>query len=519
MRFAARGLWVCLLFALVACSTWLRPLSNATDETAGSADADTQAALVLPPPDRRVARPWLVALVSVGGLTSAAWEEGGARAPAMPFLAKLAAMGASAARMEPVAPASHSPAHASLVTGRTPALHRIVSERVLSDGGVGTAGYVQAAGLEGPTLWSAAAAADRRVAALGWPTTLGASIASLIPDVGITPRGTPWLAALADKATPGLLELARSAGGDAPPTTTPGAARDRVLTDVACGLVSAPAPPNFLLLHLAQARLPVARDGPDARSVREAFAAADANLERLLTCLSTIGRLEGASVVVVGDHGSLPVHTALAPNALLEAAGLLSKAPETRDLSGWRAIARSNGGSAFVYARTADDAVSARRALFREAEAGGLFRVVSAEELLGVGADPEAWFGLEARPGYYFVDDVGVSFSTVSALRGTGGYLPRRLQSGHPERGRAEMAPGFVAWGRGVRAGVSIPWMRQVDVAPTVARLLGVELPEAEGRPVVGILNVPVTPELARRPSFKGGRQEDGRWRSNPAGQ
>jgi hypothetical protein len=508
-----------MLFTLVACSTWLRPAPKAPEETAGSREADAEAALVLPPPDRRVARPWLVALVSVGGLTSAAWEGRGATAPAMPFLAKLAALGASAARVEPVAPASHSPAHASLLTGRTPALHRIVSERVLSDRGVGVEGYARAALLEGPTLWSVGAEEDRRVAALGWPTTLGASIASLIPDIGITPSGLPWLAALADQATPGLLDLARAAGGDAPPTAIPGAERDRVLTDVACGLVASPAPPNLLLLHLAQARLSVARDGPDAGSVRESLAAADANLERLLTCLSTIGRLEGASVVVVGDHGSLPVHTALAPNALLEAEGLLAKAPETRDLRGWRAIARSNGGSAFVYARTADDAVRARRALLGEAEAGGLFRVVSAKELLGAGADPEAWFGLEARPGYYFVDDVGVSFAAPSALRGSGGYFPGPSEGGRSEGGRSEMASGFVAWGRGVRAGVSIPWMRQIDVAPTVARLLGVELQEAEGRPVVGILNVPVTSELARRPPFQGGREEDSRWRLNPAGQ
>ncbi len=500
MRIPARGLWVCALLALAACSTWLRPTGGESDAAGPSASADAEAALVLPPPDRRVARPWLVALVSVGGLTSTAWEGEVGTAPAMPFLAQLVELGASAARVEPVAPASHSPAHASLVTGRTPALHRIASERMLSDRGVSAAGYARAELLEGPTLWSAEAEADRRVAALGWPTTLGASIASLVPDIGIAPRGLPWLAALADKATPGLLEVVRSAGGDALETSVPGAARDRVLTDVACGLVASSAPPNLLLLHLGQTRLPVARDGPDAPTVRDALAVADADLERLLTCLSRTGRLGAASVVVVGDHGSLPVHTALAPNTLLEAAGLLSRESETRELRGWRAIARSNGGSAFVYARTADDAVRARRELLREAEAGGLFRVVSAEELLRVGADPEAWFGLEARPGYHFVDDVGVSFAATSALRGSGGYLP-----GRPESGRSEMAPGFVAWGRGVRAGVRIPWMRQVDVAPTVARLLGVELPQAEGRPVVGILNVPATPELAKRLPFKGG--------------
>ena len=47
---------------------------------------------------------------------------------------------------------------------------------------------------------------------------------------------------------------------------------------------------------------------------------------------------------------------------------------------------------------------------------------------------------------------------------------------------------GFVAWGRGVRRGIRIPRMEQTDVAPTVARLLGVELGEVEGRLLVGAL-------------------------------
>jgi hypothetical protein len=52
------------------------------------------------------------------------------------------------------------------------------------------------------------------------------------------------------------------------------------------------------------------------------------------------------------------------------------------------------------------------------------------------------------------------------------------------------MEPAFVAWGLGVRAGVSIPWMRQSDVAPTLARLLGVGLEGVDGRPLVGALEV-----------------------------
>ena len=44
------------------------------------------------------------------------------------------------------------------------------------------------------------------------------------------------------------------------------------------------------------------------------------------------------------------------------------------------------------------------------------------------------------------------------------------------------------ASGRGIRSGVRVPIMRQTDVAPTVARLLALDLGEVEGRALVGAL-------------------------------
>jgi arylsulfatase A-like enzyme len=42
----------------------------------------------------------------------------------------------------------------------------------------------------------------------------------------------------------------------------------------------------------------------------------------------------------------------------------------------------------------------------------------------------------------------------------------------------------FIANGYGVRAGVRLEKIANVDVAPTVAELLGVSLPAALGRPI-----------------------------------
>ena len=63
-------------------------------------------------------------------------------------------------------------------------------------------------------------------------------------------------------------------------------------------------------------------------------------------------------------------------------------------------------------------------------------------------------------------------------FRGGGGYLPTDPRSG----------VGFVAWGAGIRDGVRLPEMLQVDVGPTAAALLGVSLSGADGKPQIGII-------------------------------
>ena len=125
------------------------------------------------PGPSRPDRPALVLLVAVSGLAPGDYA---GDAPVMPTLARLAAGGAAADDLEPVAPASRAPAHASLVTGRRPARHGIMSDRLLGEKGVRRAGFDHASYLRGPSLWSEGVAAGRSVAALGWPTPMTKSV-------------------------------------------------------------------------------------------------------------------------------------------------------------------------------------------------------------------------------------------------------------------------------------------------------------------------------------------------------
>lgn len=446
-----------------------------------AASPGPERSLVLPEP--AAAGPSGLVVISLAGLTPDLYR--GAPA-AMPTLAALATAGAAADSVHGVAPASTYPAHATLASGRRPAGHGVVADRGLGEHGVGGPAYANASSLRAPTLWQQGAAAGLRVATLDWPSTAGAELASDLPDVEPTQAGQTWLDALRGHAPTPMLALAEAEGAGAAAAARPGAARDAVLVGVACRLLASGSPPQLLLLHLAQTDAPLRAHGAGTPEARAAFAAADQQVARLLACVQDARRLPTTAFVVVGDHGVMPVHTLVAPNAALAAAGLLTPRSAAPGLVSWSAFARSNGGSAFVYARERRDALLARRALEEKAASSGGFHIVPAQEMLRLGADPDAWFGLEAEPGFAFTDDARGPLLRAAVARGEGGYLPER----------PEMDVGFVAWGAGIARGVRIPVMEQTDVAPTLALLLGVALDGAEGRALVGILRLPAVSAL-----------------------
>jgi len=436
------------------------------------------------------AQPARLVLVAIDGLPASAVPSGdAARASLAPTLAALGAAGIAATRVQPAFPPNAPVTHATLVTGLPAARYGIVSERPLGRDGVGPPRRLPARELRGRTLWKAVSDAGGTVAALDWPVTGSAAVAELLPtiDPARLADSRAWLSG----ATARVADLARRAGGEDPDAAVPGPKRDGVLVSVACHLLAGEAPPRLLLLRLSALAVAQQLAGPGSAAARQALRSTDARVGELVSCLRGAGRLAETALLVTGDHGAMPVHTAIRPNVELAAVGLVTTDSRGRVVQ-WDAFARSNGGSAFVYAHSADLALLARRALEEAArKSGGAFHVVSADEMLARGADPEAWFGLDAEPGWVFEDAAGGPVLAAASQLAEGGYA-----SGDPS-----MATALVAWGPALRGGLLVPDLRQIDVAPTVARWLGLSLPDAAGRPVVGLLReLPAAPPIVGLP-------------------
>ncbi len=183
--------------------------------------------------------------------------------------------------------------------------------------------------------------------------------------------------------------------------------------------------------------------------------------------------------IVTGDHGFSRVHALIQPNVILREGGWLTMDGRGR-VATWQAAAHASA----IRLKDPDDSVLAAKIeqAFRVAAEGkyrGIFHVVSRAELDALGAYPEAAFFIEPAEGYYVTDGVVNDAVLIGATRfGAHGFLPTE----------ARMRTGFIAAGAGVRVGVPLPLLRQIDIAPTIARLLGFEMADVDGVPIVGVL-------------------------------
>ena len=501
---------------------------------------------------RRPGPPRRVLLISVAGLQASDFLDVWGHVASdfervrMPRLATLAREGVVGERARPPAPGATYASHATIVTGTRPARHGVVADTTLEEGGSRLQPFWDNRLMKRTALWDAAI--GRGVLSLGWPTTTGARIELLVPDSRPTDPLVSWLAHLDRRANPTLVrELeamaseagvaiakrdengARKSGGGSGGRSGEGATttrssnrdplswptpaeRDAAFAGLACHVVDSERDPGLWLIRLAETESVFGTAGVGSEEVDAAFGRIDAAIGRIVDCLAAREQLAETAIFVVGDIAYQPVHTRVDPNVALVAAGLVGRDPRSEaGVRSWLALVSPVGRTAYVYARDASQAITAREILEAESKRTRTFEVVPAARLAEIGADPQAWFGLRAQPGYTFGQGLLRPMTRPSERRSAGGAFPfrdsregREGREGRAAEGAAEEEAhvGFVAWGRGVRRQIRLPELELADLAPTIAALLGLRLDDdLDGQSLIGILraSVPAPPPGPKR--------------------
>lgn len=414
-----------------------------------------------------------VLVISLDGLRPDYVTEADQHGFQIPTLRKFLAEGSYAEGVIGVVPTITYPSHATLMTGVWPIEHGVFGNQKFNPYAPGTEQITDISTIKVQTLWEAAHLAGYTVANVGWPVTTGAKFIDwLLPANAAFEGGDPDGAAVAEGAVkvsydnpPGLREQLADA---LPQGKKLGVSDRRHEWQVA---VIKRFKPQFMTAHVGHLDQTQHRSGPFSPAVKKTIEYVDGLVARLIATQREAH--PHSYIVIVSDHGFLPTDRAVSVNALLARAGLLDVENKR-----WEAAAYDTGAASAIMVR--DPRNTATVAKVKEVIAAaarnpdyGIGRVFTREEVVARGGHPDAVLMLEPAPGWRFVSGTR---QAVLAVPGTGAH------GQFPDQPALHSA--FMLIGPGVAAGRNLGVIDMRQIAPTLAKLLGVALPTARMAPV-----------------------------------
>jgi predicted AlkP superfamily pyrophosphatase or phosphodiesterase len=416
-----------------------------------------------------------VVLISLDGFPAYALDD--PRLP-IPTLRKLAREGAVAASMEPINPTVTWPNHTAIVTGVDASEHHVLFNGLLTRSKEGAPPVIEPwrakeLMVHAPTIYDIAYQAGLSTAQVDWVAIYGArTITWQFPELP-DPKGEIERAMMADGTVTG--EQLRTFEDSSQ------AWQDEMWTAAAVKILQQHKP-NLLLFHLLTIDDANHEYGPMSNASLTAMALLDSDVKRIVDALQATGLARNATVIVVSDHGFRSFKHKIHPNVLLREKGLVTG--EQGHLKGDAWVA-STGGTAMVYANDSqkkDELIPKLRGILQGAE--GIERVYGPEELSGLGmphpavSDQAPDLVLSATPDYAFGNEAEGEYVTQVAQGGTHGYL----------NSDPKMQAIFIAWGAGIAPGSRLGKISNLDVAPTIAAILGLEMKMTKGHAIQGLL-------------------------------
>ena len=385
--------------------------------------------------------------------------------------------------MRGIYPALTYPSHVTMITGTYPERHGIFHNEVLAPEEKEADWHWYRSEIQVPTLLDAAHDAGYSTACLGWPC-MGADPAAdwNIPEIW-PKRGKNNLDEILQKSA------SASVLGDRGVLTRyrhiyEKLGRffvDEAMVSCACDLIREEQP-DVMCMHVAYLDYVRHGHGLYGPAVEEALMFHDDWFGRLLRTMEQAGTLEETNIALVSDHGHLPVERLFCPNVLLQEAGLI-QTDESGRVTDWKAFCNSAALSAQVHLKDPEDTDTRNRV-------ESVLEQILKEDAYGVEAiftKAEAEREQHLSGNFSYVLEGGSKTAFGNAAAGKSLYQAgeedyRYVCSSHGHLPYKGPQPLFVMKGPDIRQDVWADRGRLIDEAPTLAALLGTELPTAQGR-------------------------------------
>src|SRR5215468_546096 len=387
-----------------------------------------------------------VVLITINGLRSDFVVSAESQHLNIPTIQSLLSKGSYAVGIESVFPSQTIPAHASMITGSLPADHGVTSDYSFDQENPAQSKglYRSAKVIKTDTILELARRMNLVTAAVGFPLTADAAIDFNQPDTSEDFMKASAAAEIIEKHRPNLLLV------------------------------------NFTSFDVMQRRYGLL----SAESLKS-IEAIDGLIKKIIDATEGARTAEETTFIVVSDSGASKVEKEFNPNVMLAKKGWLASDGQGRIVS-WRAVAQPFGGSAAIFAKDPKDEefgheLEAFFKLQADKPDSPIWRIIPRRDATKLGADPRVSLYLDAAPTYAIkAKTTGAPMTnlTKGEDRTARGYAPSRV----------EMRALFIISGNGIKSGVQVEYARLIDIAPTMARLLGLEMKTARGRVIAEVI-------------------------------
>lgn len=237
--------------------------------------------------------------------------------------------------------------------------------------------------------------------------------------------------------------------------------------------------PNLLMMHLIDLDDAKHIYGTDSDEVKQVITRMDKRLGDIMQAVDEAGIKDDTVFLVLGDHGQFNVRYKVHLNNLLQEKGLIYE--ENGEMK-WRAYFQCGGGAAYLHIKQGDEeaeqlALAAIREDMKD-DASGIEELYAREELDHLHVGHSTRFMLEAKKGYCFDESMDeptvVDLNKQGIKYATHGYSPEK----------EDYRCNLVISGNKVKSDFPIGELKMVDIAPTMAKILGIDFNPCDGRPL-----------------------------------
>ncbi len=407
----------------------------------------------------------------------------------MPNFSKILSNGCVVKKVLPVFPALTYTCHTSILTGTFAKKHGIIHNEKLSRGAKsGADWFTMKSDVKDKTLLDVAKENNLSTCSLSWPVSAGANYDMNMPMIvpynyhGYEPE--KWLA---KTATENLMQKYFKKHG----RFLKGRDRsiDLFTMALALDILEDFKQPDIMLVKMCDLDSARHTYGVYSEKAYEQLRKHDEELGAIMDCIEKNGNTHNTNFVVVGDHGQTDINDIFLINNLLKQHGFI-KTDESGNVISYDAFCHSTGLAAFVeISEPKNNDLKERVYLFLkslENEKDIKLNLILNEQ------QAKEKFGISGPFDFVIESELPIAFG--ESTKGDelwANLIPGDKKSGLATHGGSpsrEEVTTFIASGPSVKPNIIIESCNMVDLAPTMAQMLGFKMQNIDGKALSTIL-------------------------------